>query len=318
MPALFVMVVALLALGIMLLQVGRATDIRAEGVTAADAGALAGAKNMRIQLIAITAAIGYPDPDLVNEVAVCATAAAYVARNGATMTGCRKMGFRVYVDVRMNRGLTGERARSMGLEGDTATADATAEVRLFYSLGGFGGGGGGGILSGTGGGLSLGAVRDLADDAGVEVPGNSSLMHSRPCSVGADTVNLSREMKIAILRAEALLGHPLSINDGFRTYECQASIPSSANPGGRVAAPGRSLHNYGMAIDVANYGELARVAARVGLCQPFPGADDDPFHFSLSSGPECGGQGGPLGQGGAFGGLAGVASFVTFDVILVE
>jgi hypothetical protein len=73
-----------------------------------------------------------------------------------------------------------------------------------------------------------------------------------------------------------------------------------------------------MAIDVANYGELARVAAQVGLCQPFPGADDDPFHFSLSSGPECAGQGGPLGQGGAFGGLDGVAAFVGFDVILVE
>ncbi|HZA41728.1 MAG TPA: M15 family metallopeptidase [Actinomycetota bacterium] len=317
MPALFVIVVALLAIGIMLLQVGRATDIRAEGVTAADAGALAGAKNMRIQLIAITAAIGYPDPDLVNQAAVCATAAAYVARNGATMTGCRQMGYQVHVDVRMNRGLTGERARSMGLEGDTATAEATAEVRLFYTLGGLGGGGGG-ILSATGGGLSPGALRSLADDAGVDVPRNSSLMHSQPCNVGADTVNLSREMKIAILRAEALLGHPLSITDGFRTYACQASIPSSANPGGRVAAPGRSLHNYGMAIDAANYGELARVAARVGLCQPFPGADDDPFHFSISSGPECAGRGGPLGQGGAFGGLAGVASFVTFDVILVE
>jgi hypothetical protein len=316
MPALFVMIVALLALGIMLLQIGRATDIRAEGVTAADAGALAGAKNMRIQLIAITAAIGYPDPDLVNQALVCATAAAYVGRNGATMTGCRQLGFRVYVDVRMNRGLTGERARSMGLEGDTATADAVAEVRLGYSLGSPGGGGG--VLSAVGGGLSLGALRALADDAGVEAPSNSSLMNSQQCSVGADTMNLSKEMKIAIIRAEALLGHPLSITDGYRTMACQASIPSSANPGGRVAAPGASLHNYGMAIDVANYGELARVAARVGLCQPFPGADDDPFHFSLSSGPECAGQGGPLGSGGAFGGLDGVAAFVGFDVILVE
>jgi len=315
MPALFVMVVGLLALGIMLLQVGRATDIRAEGVTAADAGALAGAKNMRIQLIAITAAIGYPDPDLVNEVAVCATAAGYVARNGATMTGCRKFGFRVFVDVRMNRGLTGERARSMGLEGDTATADAVAEVRLTYSLGSPGGGGG---LSAVGGGIGRAALMELADEAGVSVPSSSSLMSSQPCAVGADTVNLSREMKIAILRAEALLGHPLSINDGYRTIACQASIPSTANPGGRVAAPGASLHNYGMAIDVANYGELARVAARVGLCQPFPGANDDPFHFSLSSGPECAGRGGPLGSGGAFGGLAGVAAFVGFDVILVE
>lgn len=283
MPALFVMVVALLALGIMLLQIGRATDIRAEGVTAADAGALAGAKNMRIQLIAITAAIGYPDPNLVNEAVVCATAAAYVARNGATMTGCRRFGFRVFVDVRMNRGLTGERARSMGLAGDTATAEAVAEVRLMYSLGAPGGGG---ILSAVGGGIGGAALRELADSAGVEVPGTSSLMHSQPCSWGADTVNLSRDMKIAILRAEELLGHPLSITSGYRTMACQASIPSSANPGGRVAAPGASLHNFGMAIDVANYGELARVAARAGLCQPFPGADDDPFHFSLSSGPE--------------------------------
>jgi hypothetical protein len=52
------------------------------------------------------------------------------------------------------------------------------------------------------------------------------------------------------------------------------------------------------------------------LCQPFPAADDDPFHFSLSNSVECGGQAGPLGPGGAFGGNAG--SFVTFDVILVE
>jgi hypothetical protein len=115
-------------------------------------------------------------------------------------------------------------------------------------------------------------------------------------------------MKIAILLAEDLLGSPLVLNDAYRTYACQAHLFATVT--GPVAPPGQSMHNYGMAIDVGNYGALAAVAARVGLCQPLP--SNDAVHFSLASGPECGGVAGTLGPGGGS-----AASFVTYEVRLV-
>jgi hypothetical protein len=50
-----------------------------------------------------------------------------------------------------------------------------------------------------------------------------------------------------------------------------------------VAPPGRSAHERGAAVDVAaGFTErLAAVAARVGLCRPYP--KTDPIHWELCS-----------------------------------
>lgn len=314
-PVLLVLFVGILAIGIILFQGGRASLLRAEGVTAADAASVGGAYNMRDQLLRIMMQTGYPDPNLVNEVELCARAAQAAAENGGDLIGCSQFGFEVWVQVATDEALDGEGAAEGVGDGERGIAESTAELNLTYSIP-FGGAPAWGFGA-NGLGLSVGELKDLADQAGIDLDGGSSLQHSLPCAMGADTVNLTEEMKIAILKAEAILGHPLQINDGFRTYECQvAAAANPGNPGGRAAAPGRSMHNAGMAIDVQNYSELGAVAGRVGLCQPFPSADDDPFHFSLASGVECGGRSGPLGPGGAFGGDP--TSFVSFEVTIVE
>jgi hypothetical protein len=313
-PVLLVLFLATLALGVVMFQAGRASDLRAEGVTAADAAALAGANNLKEQLVQTVLRKGYADPNAVSEGMICEAARDYAARNGASLDACEHFGYEVSATVRMNRSLDGDQAEYVGVGGRTATAEATARVNLRYSIA-FGGGGGGFAATGTR--VSSAEIEELADKAGVPVPSLSSLMYSRDCMGGVDTIHLSEAMKIAILKAEHLLGAPLQLSDGFRTYACQVDRAANpGNPGGRAAPPGHSLHEVGMAIDVSNYSALASVAAKVGLCQPFPAVNDDPFHFSLSGSVECGGHAGPLGPGGAFGGNVG--SFVTFDVILVE
>jgi hypothetical protein len=314
-PVLLVLLVGILATGIILFQGGRASLLRAEGVTAADAASVGGAYNLRDQLLRIIMQRGYPDPNLVNESELCSRAAQEAAKNGGDLLACDQFGFEVWVQVATDEALDGEGAAEGVGDGERGIAESKAQLNLTYAIP-FGGAPAWGVTA-NGLGMSVGELKDLAEQAGIRFRGSSSLESSLPCAMGADTVNLTEEMKIAILKAEAILGHPLQINDGFRTYECQVAAASNpGNPGGRAAPPGRSMHNAGMAIDVQNYSELGAVAARVGLCQPFPSSDDDPFHVSLSSGVECGGLAGPLGAGGAFGGDP--TSFVSFEVTIVE
>jgi hypothetical protein len=313
---LLVLLVGIMAIGLMLFQGGKSSLLRAEGVTAADAAAIGGAYNVRDQLYRIMLHTGYPDPNLVNEAEVCARAASEAAEDGGRLLECDHFAFQVRVRVETQEALDGEGAAEGIGEGARGAAGATAELNALYSMAFPTGPPAWGVRA-NGLGLSVGELKDLAQKAGIDFIGSSSLQHSLPCNLGADTVNLTDEMKIAIISAEAILGHPLQINDGFRTFACQvAAAANPGNPGGRAAAPGRSMHNAGMAIDVQNYGELGRIAHRIGLCQPFPDPGDDPFHFSLSSGVECGGAAGPLGAGGAFGGNP--ASFVTFEVRLID
>jgi hypothetical protein len=314
-PVLLLLFVSILAIGFMLLETGKTGILRAEGVTSADAAAIAGGKNMKQQLIRIIAVRGYPDPSLINPIEACAHAEMYAARNGGHLTDCRVFGYEIHVATITQEGLGDGRASEIGVAGTRATADATARVNLFtIGFPSLSGGGLGGSLN-----VPLGQLNDLADEAGLEMIPGSVLAQTTHCAAGVDTANLSEEMKIAIIKAENILGHPLVLSDGFRTYGCQvAAAANPGNPGGRAATPGTSLHEFGMAIDVpsSQIPELAAIAHRIGLCQPFPAANDDPFHFSLASGPECGGRAGVLGSGGAFGGN--VLNYFGFDVILIE
>ena len=120
-------------------------------------------------------------------------------------------------------------------------------------------------------------------------------------------------MKVSIAKAEDLIGAPILLNSAYRSAAYQTVLCGQVS--GRCAPPGQSMHNFGLAIDVANYPQLARVAGEAGLCQPFPTPGDDPVHFSPAGGPECGGQSGTLGSGQAFGGSP--MSFVSYDVRLI-
>ena len=102
-----------------------------------------------------------------------------------------------------------------------------------------------------------------------------------PGSAGP-TKGLAAAMRAALARAEQLLGAPVPITSGFRSTEAQAVLYANraANPY-PVAAPGSSMHERGLAIDVpADFvPRLLGVGSRAGLCQPYP--DTDPIHFEV-------------------------------------
>lgn len=124
-PAYLLMLVAM-ALGLLVfLQVGHATVLGTEARNAADAAALAGARDLRDQLLS-TPAWGLPP--MLNSLSVRSAAVDYANRNDATLvdfdaslTSCR-----VHAGV---RGRTGPIDGPVeGIENDRPEADATAEV----------------------------------------------------------------------------------------------------------------------------------------------------------------------------------------------
>lgn len=96
------------------------------------------------------------------------------------------------------------------------------------------------------------------------------------------TKGLAAAMRAALGRAEQLLGRAVPITSGYRSTEAQAQLYANraANPY-PVAAPGSSMHERGLAIDVpADFvPQLLAVAPKAGLCQPYPA--DDPIHFEV-------------------------------------
>jgi Putative Flp pilus-assembly TadE/G-like len=98
-PVLLLLFTALLAAGAILFQVGRASSLSATAQTGADAAALAAAKNLRTQLVDMATRLGYSDLFLVNDLAVCAAARDYAARNESVVTSCEREGLEVQVSV---------------------------------------------------------------------------------------------------------------------------------------------------------------------------------------------------------------------------
>jgi hypothetical protein len=95
-------------------------------------------------------------------------------------------------------------------------------------------------------------------------------------------VGLDPALVEALRRAEELLGVPVPITSGWRSRAEQQRLHDDrgSNPY-PVARPGMSTHERGRAIDVprAFAERLAAVAARAGLCRPWP--ETDPIHFEL-------------------------------------
>ena len=103
-----------------------------------------------------------------------------------------------------------------------------------------------------------------------------------PGAPGGPTDGLTPEMLAAIARAEVLLGRSVPIVSGWRSPAQQAWLWAhrDTNPY-PVARPGTSLHERGLAIDVALWfvDVLVPVAPAAGLCHPLPRVD--PVHFEL-------------------------------------
>lgn len=334
-PILLVGMLCVLIVGFLLAQVGAAARLKTEDQTAADAAALAGAKNVKEQLIRL-AATGQVSPASINWPEVEFHARDYAARNGSVITSFQHVIYDVKVETRSIKGLDAE---NVGRNGARSTSKARASILSVYNVGsavsniagGFSAGGSGSSSGGGGGGarsanstaagpnpIPESELKAIEKKAGVKIRSDSALVRYafRGEGDGPNVAQLDPKMKVGIAKAEDLLGHGLTLNSAYRSAAYQAVLCNSGTAqGGRCAPPGQSLHNFGLAIDTSMFPELAQVATKAGLCQPFPGPGDDNVHFSPIDGPECGGKGGPLPAGQAFGGN--VANFVQYNEQLV-
>lgn len=123
MPVLVVVIIMVIAAGMLLLQVGRATVLASDAQTAADAAALAGARNLSQQILAADGSFAG-----VDEAQVRAAARDYAERNAADVLDVQISGCGVTATVRTNQALDGKQAREVGVEGRRAEATSTAQL----------------------------------------------------------------------------------------------------------------------------------------------------------------------------------------------
>ena len=148
-PLLLLILLATLAFGVLIFQVGRAAVLRSDAQTAADAAALAGVRNVQEQLRRQLATTGVADPLTVNDLEVRAAAASYADRNGARLVSFERLGVDVRVRVRTKESL-GENAEPADREDARGAARARASMGIASEIGGapLGGLGGGGGTTG--------------------------------------------------------------------------------------------------------------------------------------------------------------------------
>lgn len=104
-------------------------------------------------------------------------------------------------------------------------------------------------------------------------------------SIGGRTVKVSSSIASRLASADAdffrATGQHLKINEGLRSRERQAELYAKyrSGTGGRAAPPGKSFHETGMAVDVANWKEAEKYLRKYGLRNDLA---DDRNHFSLN------------------------------------
>jgi Putative Flp pilus-assembly TadE/G-like len=134
-PGLLVVMLALLAVGVLMFQVGKAAVLRSGAQTAADAAALAGAEEIKRQLMAQWATTGTTQLP-VNELLVRAQMRRYAAKNDATLIESSVViqGVDVKASV-TTEGEVGEGAKEVGKEDAKGEARARARIELMPGLG---------------------------------------------------------------------------------------------------------------------------------------------------------------------------------------
>lgn len=301
-PLLAMVVITLVAGGFMLLQFGHATILEAEATTVADAAALAAADELADQLRESLRVTAFNQRPALNQAAATRAARTYAERNGGTLRDISYSGLEVQVQVTTDDALSGQ-----GLEavrGRRGTATARAEVEIAYAFGPPGNPGRAAV--------DQAQIDRVSQEAGVPVRSDSALVTYQGTGYGDVAANLlAPQMKASIAKLEALMDAPLILSSAYRSAAYQADLCQRVS--GPCAPPGRSMHQYGLAVDAANWAAALPYLEAAGLCQPLP--SNDAVHLSHVSGRECGGRTGVLGSGGAFGGNP--ASFATFEVHLI-
>jgi hypothetical protein len=320
-PGLVLLIVALLAGGMLLFQVGRAAVLAADAVTAADAAALAGAIDIGHQWSAHLQQSGGDAPFSPDCGRVQRAAASAARKNDGMLlkADCEGPGS---VRVEVANDAEHRLDSSGGLPqaaGKGAIRSARAVVGITFPRAPAGAGVPP-VISGGACPLSSTQLQRAADEAGLpSVPQGSALRSYHGCGNDANpsVAGLTLAMQASILRLERALGTGLTLSSGFRTAEYQARL-CERTPG-PCAPPGQSMHQYGLAIDVPGFLNAAvaravRADPAIGLCQPLPYTDA--VHFSHVDGAECAGTAGALHPGKIYGGDIG--GFATFDVHLID
>ena len=159
-PGLLVVLLAVLAVGMLMFQVGKAAVLRSDAQTAADAAALAGANEIKRQLMTQWATAGTTDINLIDQAIVRARMAEYAKKNGATLIPSSVVIQGVDVKAAVTTDdKVGEGAKEVGKEDAKGEARARARIELMPGLGV---GGSIGPVSGGGGGGS-GPVPKISD-----------------------------------------------------------------------------------------------------------------------------------------------------------
>ena len=179
-PALLVVMLAILTFGMWFFQVGRAAIFSTEAQTAADAAALAAVKDVRTQLMEQVALTGTSDLALINPLRVRAAAESYAQRNKAHVTRLERRGVDVKVWVSTNAKL-GERAEELGQEDTRGEGRARARLDLI-AVPGFGAGSIGGIVTG--------GVKKISDKAWKEL--GKEISNPPQCGTDASSNDLVR------------------------------------------------------------------------------------------------------------------------------
>ena len=159
-PGLLVLLVAILALGLLAFQIGKAAVLRSGAQTGADAAALAGARNIRDQLIEQVMATGTADFSRINPIRVRLAAEDYARRNDVRITNFTTLGpdVRVWAETK-------EKVDPPDVD-RKGSARARARVELGAQSLGMGLGAIGGGIGGGGGDTSISANewKDLGKD----------------------------------------------------------------------------------------------------------------------------------------------------------
>jgi Putative Flp pilus-assembly TadE/G-like len=136
-PGLAMLMVVTLSLGVLFFQIGKASVLRSDAQNAADAAALAGAKEIQRQLQLQYATFAYTTPAAIDVVAVEAKMAEYARKNGGVLVD--KEINALAVDVKAwtkSADQLGEDAEPADADDVEGTARARAQVALGpYSLG---------------------------------------------------------------------------------------------------------------------------------------------------------------------------------------
>jgi Putative Flp pilus-assembly TadE/G-like len=162
-PGLLVILLAVLAVGVMMFQVGKAALLRSGAQTGADAAALAGATEIKRQLITQWATYGTTDLQLINRPLVIAKMAEYAKKNKTTLVPSKVViqGVDVKASVTTDADLGKEGGQVKNAKED---GEAKARARVELSAMGLPGGSLGPLPGGGGGGGSGPTPKISADD----------------------------------------------------------------------------------------------------------------------------------------------------------